>query len=155
MQGVTAFGHVAIKVSDLDRSLDYYCNKLQFPEFLRLTRADGTPWIVYVRINDLQYLEIFPGAATDTAPDNNANGTNHVCWTVDDLDGTVARIKARGVTMLSEPREKPGADNNRGAYIQDPDGNRIELMEMQPHCVQYEAIREFHKTGKATSLARG
>ena len=49
---------------------------------------------------------------------------------------------------------KIGLDNNRGAWVADPDGNRIELMEMAPDCVQYEAIKAF-KAGKGlTSLIR-
>ena len=41
MKGITGLGHVAIKVTDLDRSLDYYVNKLGFPEMLRLNKDDG------------------------------------------------------------------------------------------------------------------
>ena len=31
-------------------------------------------------------------------------------------------------------------DGNRQAWLEDPDGNRIELMEMAPDCLQYKAI---------------
>ena len=43
------------------------------------------------------------------------------------------------------PSEKPvignGLDGNRQSWLQDPDGNRIELMEMADDCLQYQAIR--------------
>ena len=39
-------------------------------------------------------------------------------------------------------------------WVVDPDGNRIEIMEMAPRCDQYEAIKTFHATGRATTLAR-
>ena len=58
MQGINGLGHVAIKVTDLDRSLDYYVNKLGFPEMLRLKKDDGSVWLVYLRITDEQYLEV-------------------------------------------------------------------------------------------------
>ena len=61
MKGITGIGHVAIKVKDLDRSLDYYVNKLGFPEMMRLRKDDGSVWLVYLRITDEQYLEVFPG----------------------------------------------------------------------------------------------
>ncbi len=138
MQGITGLGHVAIKVTDLDRSLEYYSNKLEFPEMLRLYKEDGTVWLVCLRITDDQYLELFPGAENDRAPGPDANGTNHVCWTIDDLDATVARMKSKGIELLSEI--KPGLDGNRQAWLEDPDGNRIELMEMNPDCLQYQAI---------------
>lgn len=144
MKGITGYGHAAIKVKDLDASLDYYRDRLGFPEMLRLFNDDGTPWLVYLRITDEQYLEIFPGAENDEAPGWGANGVNHLCWTVEDLDGTVARIEASGITMMSPP--KAGLDGNRQAWLKDPDGNRIELMEMAPGCLQYEAIKRLHTT---------
>lgn len=146
MKGITSLGHIAINVIDLDKSLDYYVNKLGFPEMLRLKRDDGETWLVYLRITDEQYLEIFPGAENDRAPKSwHTNGMTHMCWTIDDLDATCDRIKATGIKLLSEP--KAGLDGNRQAWLEDPDGNRIELMEMHPDCLQYQAIRRLHAEG--------
>ncbi|MCR6636461.1 VOC family protein [Devosia sp.] len=139
MLGVVGIGHVAIKVTDLDRSLDFYRDRLGFPEMLRLKHDNGETWLVYLRITDDQYLEIFPGAENDRAPGWNANGVNHTCFTIEDLDGTCERIKAAGIALTSEI--KPGLDGNRQAWIEDPDGNRIELMEMAEDCLQLQAIR--------------
>ncbi len=143
MKHVTSLGHIAIKVKDLDVSLEYYINKLGFPEMLRLHHEDGSVWLVYLRITDEQYLEIFPGAENDRAPGWNANGPNHMCWTIDDLDACVAELKAKGVPLLSDI--KKGADGNRQAWLEDPDGNRIEMMEMAPDCLQYLAIERLRE----------
>lgn len=139
MQGITGIGHVAIKVTDLDRSLDYYVHKLGFAEMLRLMKDDGSVWLVYLRITDEQYLEVFPGAENDRAPGWNANGLNHVCLTVDNLDPVLAQIEAAGLNLLLPL--KTAVDGNRQAWLEDPDGNRIELMEMAPDSLQYQAIR--------------
>jgi len=145
MQGINGVGHVAIKVTDLDRSLDYYINKLGFPEMLRLTKDDGTVWLVYLRITDEQYLEVFPGAENDRAPGWNANGMNHMCLTVDNIDEVLARIAAAGLTLLLPL--KTAIDGNRQAWLEDPDGNRIELMEMATDSLQYAAIQRLRKEG--------
>jgi lactoylglutathione lyase len=138
MQGITGFGHIAIKVKDLDKSLDFYVNQLGFEYFLDLKRDDGTVWIVYLRITDTQFLELFPGAEGDRAPGKEANGVNHLCLTIEDMPATVARLKANGVTMLSEMKQ--GIDGNPNAWVEDPDGNRYELMEMMPGSIQAKAI---------------
>lgn len=138
MQGITGFGHIAINVKDLDKSLDFYVNKLGFEYFLDLKRDDGTVWIVYLRITDTQFLELFPGAEGDRAPGKDANGVNHLCLTIEDMPATVARLKANGVTMLSEMKQ--GIDGNPNAWVEDPDGNRYELMEMMPGSIQAKAI---------------
>lgn len=139
MHGINGVGHVAIKVTDLDRSLDYYINKLGFAEMLRLNKDDGSVWLVYLRITDTQYLEVFPGAENDRAPGWNANGMNHMCLTVDDIDDVLAQVQAAGLTLLLPL--KTAIDGNRQAWLEDPDGNRIELMEMAKDSLQLRAIQ--------------
>ena len=145
MQGINGLGHVAIKVTDLERSLDYYVNKIGFPEMLRLKKDDGSVWLVYLRITDDQYLEVFPGAETDRAPGWDANGMNHLCLTVDNIDSVLAQLEAKGIPLLLPL--KTAIDGNRQAWLEDPDGNRIELMEMAPDSLQYAAIKRLHSEG--------
>ena len=54
LKGITGVGHVAIKVSDLDRSLDFYVKKLGFPEMMRLRKDDGSTWLVYLRFQKMR-----------------------------------------------------------------------------------------------------
>jgi len=145
MKGITGIGHVAIKVKDLDRALDYYVNKLGFPEMMRLMKEDGSVWLVYLRITDEQYLEVFPGAENDRAPGWDANGLNHVCLTVDNIDPVLALVKGAGLALLMPL--KTAVDGNRQAWLEDPDGNRIELMEMAPDSLQYNAIKRLRAEG--------
>lgn len=139
MRGITGIGHVAIKVKDIDRSLAFYTGILEFPEMLRLKRDDGGLWLIYLRITEDQYLELFPNAEGDRAPGLNANGLNHFCLTVADLDDVVARVVEKGVTLYRPV--KTGADGNRQAWLEDPDGNRIEFMEMHPDCLQFDGLK--------------
>ena len=60
MPAFKSLGHIALKVRDLQKSIDFY-TKLGFPEFLRLNNDDGKPWIVYMKFADDLYLELFPG----------------------------------------------------------------------------------------------
>jgi lactoylglutathione lyase len=129
---------VAIRVRDIARSLDFYVNRLGFDEMFRLDR-DGRLWIVYLRITDDQYLELFPDGAGERAPDADTVAINHICLTVDDIDAVIARLAERGVP-LTRPK-KVVIDRNAQAWIEDPDGNRIELMQMAPDAMQVEAIR--------------
>jgi lactoylglutathione lyase len=143
MQGIVGLAHVAIKVTDLDRSLDFYINRLGFPEMLRLNKDDGSTWLVYLRITDDQYLEVFPGAENDRAPGWDANGMNHMCLAVEDIDAVVQRIEAAGIALLLPL--KLAVDGNRQAWIEDPDGNRIELMEMDANSLQLKAIERLRR----------
>ena len=66
MLTVSHVTHVALRVGDIDRSLAFYVGKLGFSEMLRLAR-DGRLWLVYLRITDEQYLELFPDGEGDRA----------------------------------------------------------------------------------------
>jgi lactoylglutathione lyase len=143
MQGIAGLAHVAIKVTDLDRSLDFYIGKLGFPEMLRLHKDDGSTWLVYLRITDDQYLEVFPGAENDRAPGWDANGMNHMCLAVEDIGAVVQRIEAAGIPLLLPL--KLAVDGNWQAWIEDPDGNRIELMEMDSNSLQLKAIERLRR----------
>jgi lactoylglutathione lyase len=61
---------------------------------------------------------------------------------VDNVENIVRQLADKGITLYLPL--KTGADNNRQAWIQDPDGNRIELMEMAPDALQFKAIKEMH-----------
>ena len=114
--------------------------KLGFRELTRLKNHNGETWLVYLRINDDQILELYPHGAhrPSTAPD--MIGVFHICLTVADIDKTFAALEKVGV-HASKPRpSKPGIDGNRGGWLEDPDGTQIEVMEMAPDCIQQKAI---------------
>jgi lactoylglutathione lyase len=138
MKSISGIGHVAIRVKDVERTLAFYVEKLGFREMFRLER-EGKLWIVYLRITDTQFLEVFPDATGDRAPDREANGLNHVCLEVTDIDDAIAELDQAGVPIARE--KQLGADGNLQAWIEDPDGNRIELMQMAAGSMQREAIK--------------
>ena len=152
MQPFSSLGHINLKVNDLDASIAFY-GKLGFPEFLRLTEVDGQPWIVYLRITDELYIELLPGGNGGRAGDQQATGLNHLCLTTPDIEMTAATLAKAGVppTTPLDPHKR-GVDRNRGFWIADPDGNRIEIMEMAPDCVQYEALAALRAGKEPTSL---
>ena len=139
MKGIASIGHVAIRVKDIGKSLDFYVNKLGFPEMFRLER-DGKLWIVYLRVNDEQYIELFPEAVGERSPPAEAIGLNHLCLTVDDIDPVLAELDRQGIPLFRP--KKMQVDRNWQAWIEDPDGNRIELMQMAADSMQFEAVKK-------------
>ena len=67
-----------------------------------------------------------------------ANAMNHICLEVDSMAATAEALRALGVPLFREP--KLGLDGNNQCWIKDPDGNRIEFMEMRPGNMQDAAI---------------
>ena len=94
MKGFTSLAHVAIKVKDLDRSLDFYVNKLGFPEMMRLNHRDGrsSGWSICGSPTTSISRSSPRRSATERAG-RDANGVNHICLAVDDIDAVVARAQ--------------------------------------------------------------
>jgi lactoylglutathione lyase len=137
MRSISGIGHVAIRVKEIGRTLDFYVGKLGFREMFRLER-DGRLWIVYLRITDDQYLEIFP-EGLGAPPPSEAVGYNHLCLAVEDMTEALAELAAAGAPLVQQ--RKTGLDGNEQAWIADPDGHRIELMQMAPDSLQAKAIK--------------
>jgi catechol 2,3-dioxygenase-like lactoylglutathione lyase family enzyme len=132
---ITGIGHVAFRITDLDRALTFYCDILGLREAFRLDRdGEPSPWIVYLQVAPGHFIELFPGAEkVGPQPDGDA-GYSHFCLLVDDIQATVRALGARGLSIDGEPTK--GIDHNYQYWITDPDGNRIELMQIMaesPH----------------------
>jgi lactoylglutathione lyase len=126
---ITGIGHVAFRITNLERALDFYCGKLGFREAFRLEReGEPSPWIVYLQMAPGQFIELFPGGEGEVPARSRAAGYNHYCLVVDDLPATLRELQARGLAISGEAKQ--GMDTNWQYWIEDPDGNAIELMQI-------------------------
>ena len=133
---LTDLGHAAFAVHDLDASLAFY-RKLGLEEAFRLHHPDGSLMLVYLHVGGDRFLELFPhGPAPDA---DRVHSFRHVCLLTDDLSGLVERVRDQGVAIEREPKE--GLDGNLQAWIRDPDGNEIELMQISEASPQWRTAR--------------
>ena len=130
---ITGITHAAFRVTDLARSLEFYSGVLGFTEQFSLTRENGDPWLVYLKIADHQFIELFPGAEGPfEKPANSA--LVHICLEVDDIQATYEELTGRGLIPHGEP--KLGADGSWQFWTSDPDGNPIEFQQFTPESRQ-------------------
>lgn len=123
-------GHIAFAVSNLEKSLEFYEKILGFKRLFNLER-DGKIFLVYLKITEDQYLELFPQKEISQRENQNFM---HLCFITDDIFNTVKKIKDRGWEIDGDPILGP--DGNYQAWIEDPDGNKIEIMQILPDSLQ-------------------
>ena len=104
------------------------------------------------RKNATAKVWLFPGGTGKPVPGPEVTGVNHLSLAVHDIDATEVSLKAVGISLSRPRKEGRGVDGNRGMWIEDPDGNRIEIMEMAPDCIQWEAIAKLRAGGGKTAL---
>ncbi|MGD9711572.1 MAG: VOC family protein [Thermomicrobiales bacterium] len=133
---ITDLAHVAFAVRDVDVSLAFY-DQLGVHEAFRLHRDDGTLMLVYLHVGGDRFIELFPGGP---APDlDRRQSFMHICLRSDDIHADVERLRDAGVPIVKEVKE--GLDHNLQAWIADPDGNKIELMQLSEESPQRETAR--------------
>ena len=97
---IQSIAHAALKTPDLERSLAFYRDTLGFEEMMRINNPDGSLMLVYLRMTDTQYIEIFPGGKAAIAPDWGDTAINHFCLQVEDIHVTAAELRYRGISFL-------------------------------------------------------
>lgn len=116
--------HVCLNVADADRTAQWYMDQLGFEESWEFTTADGETRNVYVSDGDGFELQL---SDTDGETDfEDGSEWDHIALGVDDVDEAFETIENHGVDK--EPGDQPEA-GARTAFIRDPDGHRVELVE--------------------------
>jgi len=115
--------HTMVRVSNLENSLDFYCNKLGLKEVKRVDVEAGRFTLVFVAAEGQEDCAIELTHNWD--PEQYTGGRNfgHVAYEVDDIYALCARLRDMGVTINRPPRD------GKMAFIRSPDNISIELLQ--------------------------
>jgi lactoylglutathione lyase len=117
--------HTCYRITDIDRSVEFY-EKLGFEENARMPIRDEAVNVFMGLPGDGARLELTHNFGVDSY--DLGTGYNHIALGIDDLDGTLARLAEKGIEPEKPPyRVREGG--SRIAFVRDPDGYRIELIE--------------------------
>ncbi len=137
---ITDLGHTAFAVNDLQRSLDFYA-LLGIHEAFRLHRDDGSLMLIYLHVAGDRFIEIFPNGPDPAA--RQPGSFMHLCLLTDDIHRMVEGLRTAGVAIQREVKQ--GLDHNFQAWIADPDGNPIELMQLVEDSPQRTIAKNAHR----------
>jgi len=136
---IRQLAHLNFITNDLPRIIDFYVNKLGMEVKFTLNNKLDQPFGYYFGCGNTTFLEFFDQAMAvevwgGTVQELNI-GTRykHFCLEVISLDEYCAAIKSKGIHVTDITL---GMDHSRQAWIADPDGNAIELMEYGPASLQ-------------------
>ena len=115
--------HTMVRVSDLERSLDFYCKKLGLKELKRMENEKGRFTLVFLAAPGDEDAQVELTYNWD--PETYTGGRNfgHLAYSVDDIYATCQRLMDAGVTINRPPRD------GHMAFVRSPDGISIELLQ--------------------------
>jgi lactoylglutathione lyase len=112
-----------VRVTNLEQSLDVYCNKLGLKEVRRVDHEAGRFTLVFVAAPGQEDCAIELTHNWDPEPYAGGRNFGHVAYEVDDIYALCARLRAAGVTINRPPRD------GKMAFVRSPDDISIELLQ--------------------------
>jgi catechol 2,3-dioxygenase-like lactoylglutathione lyase family enzyme len=128
------FGHVAFRVADTERSVRWYADVLGAKKIYHAERQGERPELMFLEFANGQCIELFPEGKNHLASPADPIGYIHFCLVLDNLDQALEHLAMMNV---KPERKFIGRAKQRIAFISDPDGNSIELMEIPPESEIY------------------
>ena len=127
---IKQLAHINIGSHDLKASENFYCNVLGLEKTFEFIK-DGELYGFYLGSGNRTFIEVFQ------MDDQHASGSSlihHPCLEVEDLEATIAAIRSKGWEISDM---KFGCDKSWQAWIEDPSGLPIELMQYTEESSQF------------------
>lgn len=128
---IVRVNHVGIVVPDLEQAVTYYTETLGFPEAFRIHTDAGDVALVYLQVSQNTFVELLPVNETRAA------GLNHFGVHVDDMEAVISMFRERGADVQDSFASSSGAILSN---VVDPNGVRMELLELPPESMHRQAM---------------
>lgn len=140
--------HTMIRVTDLEQTLDFFCNKMGFSEVRRIENEKGRYTLVFLAAPDDADSARETNRPTveltynwDTETYSGGRNFGHLAYAVDDIYALCDRLMKAGVTINRPPRD------GHMAFIRTPDNISIELIQKNGSLPPQEPWLSMQNTG--------
>lgn len=133
--------HTMVRVTNLEQSLDFYCDKLGLKEVRRMENQAGRYTLVFLAAEETPDAQVELTYNWD--PEEYTGGRNfgHLAFAVDDIYATCQRLMDKGVTINRPPRD------GHMAFVRSPDNISIELLQKGGSLPPAEPWKSMPNTG--------
>ena len=133
--------HTMVRVTNLEESLDFYCNKLGLKELRRHEVAQGRFTLVFLGADENPDAQVELTYNWDPEPYGGGRNFGHLAYLVDDIYATCQRLMDNGVVINRPPRD------GHMAFIRSPDGISVELLQSGAPMPPQEPWQSMPNTG--------
>ena len=134
--------HTMVRVTDLDKSLDFYCAKLGLVELRRMENEQGRFTLVFLVAPGDEAAQVELTYNWDPQPYTIGRAFGHLAYEVDDIYALCQRLMDAGVTINRPPRD------GRMAFVRSPDLISIELLQKGGRLPPQEPWASMPNTGE-------
>ena len=134
--------HTMVRVTDLDQSLDFYCNKLGLREIDRYENEKGRFTLVFLGADENEDAQVELTYNWDPEAYDGGRNFGHLAYEVDDIYGMCQKLMDAGVTINRPPRD------GHMAFVRSPDNISIELLQKGDSLAPQEPWASMENTGE-------
>ncbi|MBD8875662.1 VOC family protein [Roseibium polysiphoniae] len=141
--------HTMVRVTDVDASLDFYCNKMGMIETRRIENEGGRFTLIFLAgSEDVESGKSVSAPLLELTynwdPEEYSGGRNfgHLAYEVDNIYEFCAHLQNNGVTINRPPRD------GRMAFVRSPDGISFELLQKGESLEKAEPWASMPNTGE-------
>jgi len=131
-----------VRVTDIDQSLDFYCQKLGLVEIRRKESQAGRFTLIFLAAPGDETAQIELTYNWDPEPYDEGRNFGHLAYEVDNIYETCQKLMDEGVLINRPPRD------GRMAFIRSPDNISIELLQKGPSLQKQEPWASMENSGK-------
>ena len=115
--------HTMVRITDVDRSLDFYCKALGLRELRRTENEKGRYTLIFLAAPDDDSAQVELTYNWDPETYDGGRNFGHLAYAVDDIYAACQKLMDSGVTINRPPRD------GRMAFVRSPDGISVELLQ--------------------------
>ncbi len=136
---ITQLAHLNLFTDRHQEMLNFYTDALCLKVQFTLDNDQGIPFGWYLACGRMTFIEIFDQAGAvrqwggEVAKLQHGSYYRHLCFEVKELESYRAMLVGKGISVSAVT---VGMDHSKQAWVKDPDGNDIELMEYTPASFQ-------------------
>ena len=131
-----------VRVSDLEASLDFYCNKLGLKQVRRRDIEAGRFTLVFLAPEGQEDAQVELTYNWDPEDYDGGRNFGHLAYEVDDIYAACQKLMDGGVTINRPPRD------GRMAFVRSPDNISIELLQKGDPLAPSEPWASMENTGE-------
>ena len=133
-RGIVRMNHVGINVPDIEAAAEYYTQTIGFPEAFRISDDAGNTRLVYLQVSRDSFVEL------NQAGEGRPVGLGHFGLHVEDTEAAAEMFSSAGAEVADIVHSSTGAVLSN---VYDINGVRMELTELPPESLHYQAIERW------------
>ena len=115
--------HTMVRITDVEKSLDFYCNKLGLTELRRHDSEKGRFTLIFLAAPGDEHAQVELTHNWDPEEYDEGRNFGHLAYRVDDIYALCQKLMDAGVTINRPPRD------GHMAFVRSPDNISIELLQ--------------------------